>query len=186
MHGCWSLLQDLMPCAAQVVFLFLHKWVISLLFTIFSLLFAFHFPSSFHSVPSTSPPPLSPHLSLVSLPPPPSASLSRSLPLLLPLRSSRCCHANFPGDSVVMDTERQGRSADVWCRSGMCTNRSPVCALFLHRGLFFFFLCDPSGSGSPHVLPLFSFFYLHSSIDLLTSFLFFFHPPPTAAAVVAI
>lgn len=28
-----------------------------------------------------------------------------------------------------MDTERQGRSADVWCHSGMCTNRPPVCAL---------------------------------------------------------
>lgn len=54
------------------------------------------------------------------------AAFPPSLPAAASL-SSRCCHANFPGDSVVMDTERQGRSADVWCRSGMCTNRSRVC-----------------------------------------------------------
>lgn len=87
--------------------------------------------------------------SCVSFLPPPTPTSPLSLAsavfplsplLLLPRLSTRCCHANFPGDSVVMDTERQGRSADVWCRSGMCTNRSPVCALFSfpfsQRGLF--------------------------------------------------
>lgn len=59
-----------------------------------------------------------------SLPPFPSTLLLSST-----LIAAACCHANFPGDSVVMDTGRQGKSADVWCRSGMCTYHSPVCAL---------------------------------------------------------
>lgn len=67
-------------------------------------------------------------LFLPRLLPPPISYLALTFPSLFSLR--RCCHANFPGDGVVMDTERQGRSADVWCHSGMCTNRPPVCALF--------------------------------------------------------
>lgn len=96
-----------------------------------------HFPFLFFFF--SSPPPSLP--SLLSLPP----------PLLSP---PRCCHANFPGDSVVMDTERQGRSADVWCRSGMCTNRpSCMCALLPARLVF-----DPSRrSSSSRSLSPFSF-----------------------------
>lgn len=85
-----------------------------------------------------------------SIPDSSSSTLSHLTPLrsLLPLLSSRCCHANFPGDSVVMDTVQQGRSADVWCCSGVCTNRSPVCALSFPDlsclfFFFFFFLIHP-------------------------------------------
>ncbi len=89
------------------------------------------------SLPSSSSSPHShltplPYISTAVFPLSPLSSLLSPLPLLF----SRCCHANFPGDSVVMDTERQGRSADVWCCSGVCTNRSPVCASFPRRALF--------------------------------------------------
>lgn len=47
---------------------------------------------------------------------------SSSIHLLL-----HCCHANIPGDGVVMATEQEGRSADVQYRSGMCTNLPPQC-----------------------------------------------------------
>lgn len=102
--------------------------------------------------------------------PPPYLVLSfPSLLSLLPLLSSRCCHANFPGDSVVMDTERQGRSADVWCRSGMCTNRSP--AYTLSSSLFPARLaCDPCGSCSPHALSRLVFlFFLFTRWSLSVS-----------------
>jgi len=61
-------------------------------------------------------------------------------PLALPLLSSCRCHANFPGDSVVMDTGRRGRSADVWCRSDMWTKRSPVCVLFVIPVSYLFYI----------------------------------------------
>lgn len=101
-------------------------------------------------------------------------SLSRyclsPLSSLLPLLSSHCCHANFPGDSVVMDTEQQGRSADVWCRSGMCTNCSRVCALV--SSLFLLFcVCDPSGFSQSlsHLI-----FFYRSPVDPLFESLFLF------------
>lgn len=69
---------------------------------------------------------------------PASSPLSESLP-----NPSRCCcHGDFPGDGVVMDTGRWGGSADVWCRSDMCTGRCDVQASPQRL------ISGPSGSGS--------------------------------------
>lgn len=92
----------------------------------------------------------SPHSIPVSSSSSPSSSLSLFALLISLLLTFRCCHANFPGDSVVMETGQQGRSADVWCCSGVCTNQSPVFGLVLLRRPCFFFallflqICPPS------------------------------------------
>lgn len=72
------------------------------------------------------------------LPSPPSLRSPHSSPLarLRPSRSPlsllahRRCHANLPGDGVVMDTVRPGRSADVWC----CSRSEPL-LLVTHKTL---------------------------------------------------
>lgn len=85
--------------------------------------------------------PFLPHSIPVSSSSSPSSSLSLFALLISLLLTFRCCHANFPGDSVVMETGQQGRSADVWCCSGVCTNQSPVFGLVLLRRPCFF--CTP-------------------------------------------
>lgn len=85
--------------------------------------------------PSSSP--FFPH----SIPASSSSSTSPSL-LISVLLTFRCCHANFPGDSVVMETGQRGRSADVWCCSGVCRNHSPVFALILLPRPFFWCSCS--------------------------------------------
>lgn len=88
----------------------------------------------------TSSPPTPPSTAILFLPPPPPVLPSFAVLISL-LLTFRRCHANFPGDGVVMETRQQGRSADVWCCSGVCTNRSPVFGLlFLPRPCFF---CAP-------------------------------------------